>query len=377
MGKSSILMLNGSIQKKLHRLIGSFLKSPELKHLLTLDFTNYVLKAMSGWNEDRTVYLQEEAKSVSFQMLMKVLLSLQAGEDMEFLRQQYLQFSAGFISLPVKLPGTRLYKSLQAKSKMLKILRTVMEGKKQSIRNGRRPQDVMEALLSSSDEEFTDDLITDNIIDLTIPGEDSVPMLITLAVKFLSDCPSALQQLREENMKMKKLKGETKETMAWSDYMSMPFTQNVITETLRLGTIITGVMRKSLHDVEIRGFLIPKNWCVFIYLRSIHLDEQLYELSYEFNPWRWQEKETTASSFVAFGGGQRLCPGQEMSRLQASIFLHHLVTNFRWKAVEDVVMNFPTVRMKGGLPIRITRIEGEDSSVVAERDRSLETIHCK
>jgi steroid 3-oxidase len=42
---------------------------------------------------------------------------------------------------------------------------------------------------------LTDELISDNMIDLMIPAEDSVPVLITLAVKYLSECPLALQQL--------------------------------------------------------------------------------------------------------------------------------------------------------------------------------------
>ena len=33
--------------------------------------------------------------------------------------------------------------------------------------------------------------------------------------------------------------------------------------------------------------------------------------------------------FTPFGGGQRLCPGIELSRLELSIFLHHLVTTYR------------------------------------------------
>lgn len=32
--------------------------------------------------------------------------------------------------------------------------------------------------------------------------------------------------------------------------------------------------------------------------------------------------------FTPFGGGQRLCPGFELSRLEISIFLHHLVTTY-------------------------------------------------
>lgn len=42
-----------------------------------------------------------------------------------------------------------------------------------------------------------------------------------------------------------------------------------------------------------------------------------------------QDKDTSNSNFTPFGGGQRLCPGLDLARLEASIFLHHLVTQFR------------------------------------------------
>ena len=44
---------------------------------------------------------------------MKALISLDPGEEMEFLRKQFQEFIAGLMSLPINLPGTRLYKSLQ------------------------------------------------------------------------------------------------------------------------------------------------------------------------------------------------------------------------------------------------------------------------
>lgn len=59
----------------------------------------------------------------------------------------------------------------------------------------RAPRDVLDVLLNDASEQLTDDLLSDNMIDLMIPGEDSVPVLMTLAVKFLSDCPLALQHL--------------------------------------------------------------------------------------------------------------------------------------------------------------------------------------
>ncbi|RWV98068.1 hypothetical protein GW17_00039100 [Ensete ventricosum] len=54
----------------------------------------------------------------------------------------------------------------------------------------------------------------------------------------------------------------------------------VITETLRTGNIISGIMRKAVKDVEIRGHLIPKGWCVLTYFRSVHLDENHYGEAY-------------------------------------------------------------------------------------------------
>lgn len=46
-----------------------------------------------------------------------------------------------------------------------------------------------------------------------------------------------------------------------------------------------------------------------------------------------QEKDMSTSSFTPFGGGQRLCPGLDLARLEASIFLHHLVTSFRYVCI--------------------------------------------
>lgn len=51
---------------------------------------------------------------IAFQVLVKALISLDPGKDMDFLKQQFREFTAGLMSLPVNLPGTRLHRSLQA-----------------------------------------------------------------------------------------------------------------------------------------------------------------------------------------------------------------------------------------------------------------------
>ncbi|XVE88734.1 hypothetical protein DITRI_Ditri19aG0092600 [Diplodiscus trichospermus] len=362
MGKSSILLINGSLQRKIHGLIGSFFKSQHLKDQITRDMQNYVQQSMNKWRDDQPIFIQDETKNIAFQVLVKALISLNPGEEMDILKKQFQEFILGLMSLPVKVPGSQLYRSLQAKKRMVKIVHKIIQSRRNSGVTPTVPKDVVDVLLKDASELLTDDLIADNMIDMMIPGEDSVPVLMTLAIKYLADCPAALHQLTEENMKLKRLKAQKGKPLIWSDYLSLPFTQSVITETLRMGNIIIGVMRKAMKNIEIKGYLIPKGWCFFAYFRSVHLDENHYDWPYQFNPWRWQNKDIISCyNFTPFGGGQRLCPGLDLARLEASIFLHHFVTNFRWVAEDDTIVNFPTVRLKKRMPVWVKSRDDDDS----------------
>lgn len=78
---------------------------------------------------------------------------------------------------------------------MVKLVKKTIQARKNTSGISNFPKDVVDVLLSDTSEQLTDDLIADNMIDMMIPGEDSVPVLMTLAIKYLSDCPAALQQL--------------------------------------------------------------------------------------------------------------------------------------------------------------------------------------
>jgi 3-epi-6-deoxocathasterone 23-monooxygenase len=66
MGKSSILLINGSLQKRIHGLIGAFFKSPHLKAQITRDMQKYVQESLANWKDDSPIYIQDESKNVSF-----------------------------------------------------------------------------------------------------------------------------------------------------------------------------------------------------------------------------------------------------------------------------------------------------------------------
>ncbi|NP_001289920.1 3-epi-6-deoxocathasterone 23-monooxygenase-like [Camelina sativa] len=367
LGENSILSINGPHQKRLHTLISAFLRSPHLKDRITREIETSVCLTLASWAQLPLVHVQDEIKKMTFEILVKVLMSTAPGEDLDILKLEFEEFIKGLICIPIKFPGTRLYKSLKAKERLIKMVKKVVEERQVAAGTTASPaNDVVDVLLrdvsdggDSEKQSQPSDFVSGKIVEMMIPGEETMPTAMTLAVKFLSDNPVALAKLVEENMEMKRRKLESGEVYSWTDYMSLSFTQNVINETLRMANIINGVWRKALKDVEIKGYLIPKGWGVLASFIAVHMDEDIYENPYQFDPWRWDRINGSANSsiwFTPFGGGQRLCPGLELSKLEIAIFLHHLVTRYSWTAEEDEIVSFPTVKMKRRLPIRVAMV---------------------
>jgi len=81
----------------------------------------------------------------------------------------------------------------------MKLIKKILEEKMNSNKQ-EALMDVADVLLKEMNDapeqrRLTIDSISSNILEMMIPGDDSVPMLMTLAVKFLSENPSALKDL--------------------------------------------------------------------------------------------------------------------------------------------------------------------------------------
>ncbi|KAM4094569.1 hypothetical protein ACJW30_06G205500 [Castanea mollissima] len=131
----------------------------------------------------------------------------------------------------------------------------------------------------------------------------------------------------------------------------------VINETVRLANIVPGIFRKALKDVEVKGYTIPAGWTVMVVPSVLHLSPTEYDDPLAFNPWRWKGKDLHAGSktFMAFGGGVRLCVGADVAKLLMASFLHYLITKYRWTVTKggDIIRK-PGLVFPNGLHIKIS-----------------------
>lgn len=65
LGKHSILQLNGNLQKRLHALVGGFLRSPQFKARIARDVKDSVILCLSRWKRMQLVHVQDETRKVS------------------------------------------------------------------------------------------------------------------------------------------------------------------------------------------------------------------------------------------------------------------------------------------------------------------------
>lgn len=63
-GKNSILQINGNLHRRVHALIGGFLRSPQLKARITKDIEHAVQISLATWKVTQEIYVEDEVKKV-------------------------------------------------------------------------------------------------------------------------------------------------------------------------------------------------------------------------------------------------------------------------------------------------------------------------
>ncbi|KAG1366759.1 cytochrome P450 85A1-like [Cocos nucifera] len=349
MGKWNISAVHGSLHKSMRSAMHSLIGPNMIKDQLIAEIDESLRSYLSNWS-GKVIDIQEKTKEVA----LKQIAGIETGTLANELKSEIMNLVLGTLSLPINFPGTNYRRGIQARRKIVTILEKLI---KERVASPCSLNYMLDSLLRNDDDakgKLNDEQIVDLVITVVYSGFETVSTTSMMAVKYLSEHPRALEELRNEQFDIRKGKSP-EDKLKWKDYKSMIFTRAVIFETLRLATVVNGVLRRTTQDMEMKGCIIPKGWRIYVYTREINYDPFMYPEPLAFNPWRWLDKKLESHQcFLAFGGGGRLCPGKELGIVEIAVFLHHFVTKYRWEEVGgDRLLKFPRVEAPNGLHIRI------------------------
>lgn len=222
--------------------------------------------------------------------------------------------------------------------------------------SGERADDLLDMLMHARGEDgaaMSDRQLHDEVLILYLAGHETTALALSWAWLLLSRNPSAWERLGAE---LDAVLGDRDPTVA--DVPALPYCDAVIRESMRLYPPAYSVGREALEDVELGGFRIPAGSQIWILQWAVHRDPRWFPDPERFAPERWEEdllRKLPRYAYFPFGGGPRLCIGNNFAMLEAVLVLATLARRFRPEVHRAPGLQFSiTLRPRGGMHATIT-----------------------
>lgn len=201
------------------------------------------------------------------------------------------------------------------------ILRTVVRDRKQS---GKKYNDLLDMLLDAryedNGEAMAEEQILDEILILFIAGHETTGNALTWTLHLLATHPGELATLRTEV-----------EHLSIAETVSHPRLSAVINESMRLYPPAWVSDRVSLDDDSFGGFSFPKGTIIALFYFGLHRSTTYWDEPLAFKPSRFLDPEHEKEKnkvFFPFGGGPRLCIGNNFAMAEMALFLQRFIKAF-------------------------------------------------
>ncbi|XP_040210982.1 cytochrome P450 2C29-like isoform X2 [Rana temporaria] len=119
------------------------------------------------------------------------------------------------------------------------------------------------------------------------------------------------------------------------DRPQLPYTNATIHEIQRvLDLAPTAFFHAVTKDIQFRGHTIPKGTTIIPFLTSVLNDPSQWETPERFNPGHFLDEEgkfRNRVAFMPFSAGKRVCPGENLVRMELFLLLSALLQKFTFK----------------------------------------------
>ena len=227
-------------------------------------------------------------------------------------------------------------------------------------RSGEQQQDLLGLLMAARDEDtgatMTDRQLRDEVMTIFIAGHETTALLLSWIWALLSWHPAVRSRVEAEVDEVLAGRVPTAADVPRLTYLGM-----VVNEALRLYPPAWAILRSPIRDDQIRGYRVPARSTVILSPYVTHRHPDFWDNPEGFNPERFTPENARGRhryAFFPFGGGPRLCIGNNFAVMEATLIAAMTCQRYRI----DLVPGHPvepelgfTMRVKGGLPVRLQR----------------------
>jgi len=318
----------------------------------------YTQRLLESWHDGEERDIHEEMMRVTLQIVGKTLFDADVTKDAREVGQSLellMELSADFgkaIMIPEWVPTLHNLRKSRAIRKLDKIIYRIIEDRRKSERD---TGDLLSMLLAARDDDgsrMTDKQLRDESITLFLAGHETTANALSWTWWLLAQNPEAENKLHAELDTLLAGRAPTLD-----DVPKLKYSEQVLTESLRLYPPAWGTARIAMEDHEIGRYHIPKGAGVSLTQWTMHRDPRWFTDPEVFRPERWEDglaKRLPRFAYFPFGGGPRQCIGNTFALMEATLVLATIAQKFRFHLVAGhPVVPLPSITLRPRHGIRV------------------------
>ncbi len=203
-----------------------------------------------------------------------------------------------------------------------------------------QPDDLLAMLLDATDPEaeggeagpMSDAQLRDEVMTLFLAGHETTASALAWTWHLLARHPEAQARLHAElDLVLADARGAPRPP-AFDDLARLPYARAVLAESMRLYPPAYAVGRLCAEATTLGGCRIEAGWGVLTSPWLVHRDPRWWPDPERFLPERWEADDPARPRFAyfPFGGGSRICIGEQFAWTEATLVLAALAR--RWQA---------------------------------------------
>jgi cytochrome P450 len=299
----------------------------------------YTQEMVASWRDGEQRDIHDDMMRLTLRVVGKTLFDTDIETDAPevgqalptALRELSNQMIGPEFLLPSSIPTPSRYRLRRAVGRLDPVVyRIIAQRRADTVDHG----DLLTALLGAQDEDgsrMTDRQLRDEAMTIVLAGHETTALALTWSWYLLSKHPLTLQPLADE---LEAVLAGRLPTL--TDVPQLHYAEAVLLEAMRLYPPIFGIGRESIDECEIGGHVMPAGTSVYIAPWVIQRDSRFFDEPDAFRPERWLDglaKRLPRFAYFPFGGGPRLCLGQQFAMLEAVLVLSTIAQ--QWRLVHD------------------------------------------
>jgi cytochrome P450 len=320
--------------------------------------TDSATRLADSWRPGQELNLHEAMMRLTLEIVGKTLFHAdverdapQVGENLHILLEYTMDFRR-LLMTPRWLPTRRNRQAKQAVRNLTEIIDRIIQQRRDS---GEDAGDLLSLLIHAQDEDgsrMTTQQLRDEALTLFLAGHETTASTLSWTWLLLAQNPRVEQKLHAELDSV--LSGRTP---ALDDLPRLPYTNHVLTESLRLYPPAWAMARLAIEDHSLGGYPVPKNTGIAAVTWIVHRDPRWYTEPEQFHPERWEGdllKKIPRFAYFPFGFGPRQCIGNSFALMEAALVVATLAQRFRFTPLSDhPVVPLPSITLRPRLGFQV------------------------